>query len=94
MRLQKRSASTFVAQSAISQISERDLMLLRETARIAPSRRARMDPHSHANSYHRPHRHPAKSEFFHLFEGAVDVVLFDDTLGATNRTPDLRPIAP
>jgi len=48
MRLQKRSASTFVAQSAISQISERDLMLLRETARIAPSRRARMDPHSHA----------------------------------------------
>ena len=31
------------------------------------------------DSYVRPHRHPGKSESFHIIDGAVDIVVFDDT---------------
>ncbi|ARN83225.1 WbuC family cupin fold metalloprotein [Methylocystis bryophila] len=91
MNLQKRSESVFVAQSAISQITKRELTMLREAARTSPRRRARINLHSDdddllhemiiaiaRDSYIRPHRHPGKSESFHLIEGAVDVVVFDD----------------
>jgi cupin fold WbuC family metalloprotein len=30
------------------------------------------------DSYIRPHKHPGKSEAFHVIEGAVDVVVLDD----------------
>lgn len=30
-------------------------------------------------SYIRPHRHPGKSESFHVIEGEADLLLFDDT---------------
>jgi cupin fold WbuC family metalloprotein len=33
------------------------------------------------NAYVRPHKHPGKSESFHIIEGRADVVLFDDSGG-------------
>lgn len=41
-------------------------------------------------SYVRPHRHPGKSESFHLIAGRLTVVLFDDQ----GRLRDLVPLAP
>jgi len=38
-------------------------------------------------TYVRPHRHLNKSESFHLIEGRVDVVLFDDDGGVTDVIP-------
>lgn len=32
-----------------------------------------------AGNYIRPHRHPGKSESFHVIEGSADLVIFDDT---------------
>jgi len=91
MKLQELSASVFVAASAISHISERELSILREAARNSPKRRARINLHLNDDdllhemiiavareSYVRPHSHPCKSESFHLIDGAVDVVIFDD----------------
>jgi cupin fold WbuC family metalloprotein len=91
MKLTNRGAGVFVMESAISYVSERELAILREAATNAPRRRARINLHLDnadpvhemiiaiaRGSYIRPHRHPGKSESFHLIEGAVDVVVFDD----------------
>jgi cupin fold WbuC family metalloprotein len=64
---------------------------LREAVAKSPKKRARINAHSgdddHLNemiiaidssSYIRPHKHPGKSEAFHIVEGVVDIVVFDD----------------
>src|SRR6476469_6082628 len=38
-------------------------------------------------TYVRPHKHLGKSESFHVVEGVVDVVLFDDQGGITKIIP-------
>ncbi len=91
MKLRNKDASVFVMESAISYISDRELAILRDAATNAPRRRARINLHPDdadplhemiiavgRGSYIRPHRHPGKSESFHLIEGTVDVVVFDD----------------
>jgi cupin fold WbuC family metalloprotein len=67
------------------------LSALREEARTAPRKRARICAHRGAGdavqemiiafteeSYVAPHRHLGKSESFHIVEGEADVVLFDE----------------
>jgi cupin fold WbuC family metalloprotein len=57
----------------------------------SPKGRARINAHPSADdalhemliairpeSYIRPHKHPGKSEAFHIIEGAVDIVVLDD----------------
>ena len=100
MKLREGSANVFVAESAISSISERELAILREAARNAPKRRARINLHLDDDDplhemiiaiaqecYIRPHLHPGKSESFHLIEGAVDVVVFDEAGAITDVIP-------
>src|SRR5262249_24352537 len=63
-------------------------------ARATPRRRARLCAHRNTDdalhemiivldraTYVRPHRHCAKSESFHVVEGLLNVVLFDDSGG-------------
>lgn len=67
------------------------LQKLRDMAQAAPLKRARLCLHRQSSdpiqemviafagdSYVRPHRHHGKSESYHLLEGLVQVILFDD----------------
>jgi len=64
---------------------------LKSKARERPERKYRLCLHKglddplhemlivqHRRNYIRPHRHPLKSETFHVIEGSLEVVLFDD----------------
>ena len=91
MRVTQKSPEVFVADGPISEIDEADLDLLRDAVKKTPKRRARINAHPDSGdalhemliaiepgSYIRPHKHPAKSESFHIVEGEVDIVVFDD----------------
>ena len=91
MSLTRKSAEVFLADGPISAIGDTDIELLREAARSAPRRRARINAHPDnkdglhemfiaidRDSYIRPHKHPGKSEAFHIVDGAVDIVVFND----------------
>lgn len=75
----------------IFELKESMLLTLKESARISSLKRARICLHRseeevvqemilcvYRDSYVRPHRHNGKSESFHLIEGDLSVLLFDD----------------
>ncbi len=87
----QKSPEVFLAEGPISELGKDALELLREAVKKTPRRRARINAHPGSDdalhemiialepgSYIRPHKHPAKSESFHIIEGAVDIVVFDD----------------
>ena len=91
MNLQKINDEVFVAQDEIVHIGESELVFLKDQARSNTRKRARICAHKSNNdrlhemfiaissqSYIHPHKHTLKSESFHIVEGVVDVVLFDD----------------
>jgi cupin fold WbuC family metalloprotein len=91
MALIRKSAEVFVAEGPIAVVGDAEIALLREAADHSPRGRVRINVHPSGDdalhemfiairreSYIRPHRHPAKSEAFHVVHGAVDVVVFDD----------------
>lgn len=91
MKLIQTSPEVFLAPGPIAEIGASDIAMLREAARAAPKRRARINTHGDGadplhemiialaqDTYIRPHKHPAKSESFHIIEGAVDIVVLDD----------------
>jgi cupin fold WbuC family metalloprotein len=80
-----------VADGPVVCVSQHDIEFLKERVRNAPRGRVRLCAHAgpespvhemllvlSGKSYVRPHRHPGKSESFHIVEGVLDVVLFDD----------------
>ena len=80
-----------VRDSDVVQISNTDLEKIRVDCRISRRRRARICVHRSdadlihemliailSDSYVRPHCHPFKTESFHVIEGTLDVILFDD----------------
>jgi cupin fold WbuC family metalloprotein len=92
MNLTQKSPELFIADGPIATIGADEIAMLREAAGRAPKKRARINAHPHGgdalhemiiaidrSSYIRPHKHPGKSEAFHIVEGAVDIVVFDDT---------------
>jgi cupin fold WbuC family metalloprotein len=91
MALIRKSPEVFLAQGPIPTIGPGDIELLRQAVRQTPNRRARINAHPdhddalhemiiaiEPTSYIRPHRHPGKSEAFHIIEGEVDIVVFRD----------------
>jgi cupin fold WbuC family metalloprotein len=91
MKSRKVSANVFVTDDEIVQVDRSVVDMLREAAPGAPLKRVRFNAHGGAgevvqemilavsrDSYIPPHKHPGKSESFHIVEGEVDVVLFDD----------------
>jgi cupin fold WbuC family metalloprotein len=92
MNLRKVSEEVFIALDPIVKFGADEIELVKMQARRSPRRRARICAHKSnddplhemliaisAGSYIHPHRHLSKSESFHIIEGEVDVVVFDET---------------
>jgi cupin fold WbuC family metalloprotein len=91
MNLRKINEEVFVAVDPIVRLGTEELAFLKRQAAQSPRKRARICAHKtnddalhemliaiSATSYIHPHRHVGKSESFHIVEGEVDVVVFDD----------------
>ena len=92
MALIQKSPEVFLTNGPIATVGPDDIALLRLAVGKTTKRRARINAHPDSddqlhemiiaiepNSYVRPHKHPGKSEAFHIIEGAVDIVVFDET---------------
>jgi cupin fold WbuC family metalloprotein len=88
------SQDVFVALGSVIQITAEDLAPIVSRGMNSPRKRARLCAHPDPidplhemliclvrGTYVRPHRHARKSESFHLIDGELEVVLFDDAGG-------------
>lgn len=89
--LQEINSEVFVAQEPIVVIGQEETSFLKCKALQNIRRRARICAHQTSDeplhemliaiardSYIHPHKHVNKSESFHIIEGLVDVIIFDD----------------
>lgn len=89
--LHKINDEIFVAQDPIVKFGPAEVAFIKAQAVANRRRRARICAHKtnndalhemliaiSAQSYIHPHKHVDKSESFHIIEGVVDVVIFDD----------------
>ena len=103
MPLVQTSPEVFLAEGPISSIGPSELDTLKAAVKASVKRRARINAHPDAedalhemiiaidpDSYIRPHKHPGKSEAFHIIEGEVDIIVFSDD-GAIERIVPLGP---
>lgn len=103
MALVQKSPEVFLAEGPISAIGQPELNALRAAVKASAKRRARINAHLNGedalhemiiaidpSSYIRPHKHPGKSEAFHVIEGEVDIVVFTDE-GEIDRIVPLGP---
>lgn len=92
IELERINDEVFVVQEPIVFFGEEEIAFVKQQAMQSTLRRARICAHKSnddtlhemliaimADSYIRPHKHLAKSESFHIVEGIVDVVIFDDS---------------
>jgi cupin fold WbuC family metalloprotein len=81
----------YVSTDQVTEVSSADIAFLKKKAMENPRRRVRLCTHTssddllhemlivHARgNYVPPHRHKGKSESFHIIEGRLKIVLFDD----------------
>jgi cupin fold WbuC family metalloprotein len=81
----------FIALDRIVKVGQEELAFLKQQAAGNLRKRARICAHKtnddalhemliaiSAKSYIHPHKHLGKSESFHIIDGLVDVVVFDD----------------
>ncbi len=100
MKTKAESAEVLYSLDQIVTVDARFLDELKREALKNPRRRIRLcahrgvDDHLHEmiivhtkETYVRPHRHIGKSESFHVIDGLVDVVLFDDAGEVTGVIP-------
>ena len=91
MKLTKESDEVYYCRGPIVRIGAEEIAFLKAAAGKISRRRARICTHPdienqihemliiHAwDSYVPPHKHPGKSESFHIVEGLLTVILFDD----------------
>jgi cupin fold WbuC family metalloprotein len=89
--LRKINNEVFVADESIVRIGAEQIIFLKQQALSSNRKRARICTHRSnddalhemliaisASSYIHPHKHNSKVESFHIIEGLVDVVVFDD----------------
>lgn len=85
------SHEVLVARDEVVVLARDDVADLKERASSSPRKRSRICAHGDTSdplhemlialdreTYIRPHKHEGKSESFHLVDGSVDVVIFDD----------------
>ena len=100
VRAKAESAEVRYATDAIVLVDATDVARLKREAEQNARRRIRLCAHHSVESrlhemlivhtrdtYVRPHKHLGKSESFHVIEGDVDVVIFDDEGGVTDVIP-------
>jgi cupin fold WbuC family metalloprotein len=103
MTLIQQSPEVFLAEGPIAAIGQAELNTLKTAVKASAKRRARINAHADGEdalhemiiaidptSYIRPHKHPGKSEAFHIVEGEVDIVVFTDD-GEIDRIVSLGP---
>lgn len=91
MNLIELSPGVYTSEASIVTVGRELIDELKRRLPASPSRRVRFCAHPNTadalhemmivvarESYVRPHAHPGKSESFHIVEGEVDVVLFDE----------------
>jgi len=91
VNLRKLNDEVFIAVDPIVRIGGDEVALLKRQAQANPRKRARICAHKTnedtlhemviaiaAGSYIHPHRHVGKSESFHIVEGEVDIIVFDE----------------
>jgi cupin fold WbuC family metalloprotein len=91
MALVQKSPEVFLTEGPIATIGSEDIEVLRQAVGKTPKRRVRINAHPGSDdelhemiiaiepgSYIRPHKHPGKSEAFHIIEGQVDIVVFSE----------------
>ncbi len=96
LEVTKFNDEVLIATEPIVRVGAEDIRVLKERALKNPRRRIRICAHKDtadrlhemliihtSDTYVRPHKHLGKSESFHVIEGTVDVVLFDETGGVT-----------
>lgn len=96
----RKSPEVYVASDSIVRVSRQDIAWLKSQVAATARGRIRLCAHRHGEdpvhemlivlaqrSYVRPHKHHAKCESFHIIEGDVDVVVFDDTGGIREVLP-------
>jgi cupin fold WbuC family metalloprotein len=87
-----KSPDVFSKEGPITTIGAEDVEMLRKAVSQVAKGRVRINVHPSTDdllhemiiamapsSYICPHKHPGKSEAFHIIEGEVDVVIFDDS---------------
>ncbi len=91
VKLIRKSAEVYVTPGPIASIGAEEVEFLRREAAGSPKGRVRINIHPdnadllhemiiaiRPDSYIRPHKHPGKSEAFHVVYGEVDIVVFKD----------------
>jgi len=100
VRAKAESAEVRYATDAVVLVDAADIARLKQEAARNARRRIRLCAHPGVDdrlhemlivhtrdTYVRPHKHLGKSESFHVIEGDVDVVIFDDEGGVTDFIP-------
>jgi cupin fold WbuC family metalloprotein len=100
MKTRAESAEVLYSLDRIVTVDAQMLEELKRDAAKNPRRRIRLCAHRSVDdrvhemiivhtkdTYVRPHRHTGKSESFHVIDGLVDVVVFDDTGGIADVIP-------
>jgi cupin fold WbuC family metalloprotein len=90
MTLVQKSPELFLTEGSICEVGESEIETLKAAVKASAKRRARINAHPDGDALHemiiaidqtsyiRPHKHPGKSEAFHIIEGEVDIVVFGD----------------
>ena len=92
MKTRELNEEVLIADEPVIKVGPSDIQELKERASRNRRRRIRLCAHRdvddkvhemlivHArDAYVRPHKHLTKSESFHIVEGSVDIVIFDDS---------------
>ena len=91
MRVKQINEEVLFADDRIVRLEARDIEFLKERARCSKRKQMRLCAHKDIDdklhemlivhskeTYVRPHKHLNKTESFHVIEGLVDVILFDE----------------
>jgi cupin fold WbuC family metalloprotein len=100
MRLKQQGQNVFVLGGNPGIVNTEAIRMLKQKAKASPLKRARICLHKGAKEpihemlivlargvYIRPHRHPGKTESFHLIEGRATVIFYDSRGNVTRRQP-------
>ncbi|HLI11527.1 MAG TPA: WbuC family cupin fold metalloprotein [Alphaproteobacteria bacterium] len=92
MNLRRINDEVFIAAEPIVRLGSDEVVFIKRQAERSARKRARICAHKSiddtlhemiiamaASSYIHPHRHVGTSESFHIIEGQVDVVMFDES---------------